>query len=190
MNKKRKSQVSYLAITLSLLIGFIGGVVFSAYRIPDIVSQIPANQQQAASTDEQIARHIKHLKESALANENDSEAWTKLAHAYFEANAFEEAIEAYLKVLEINPDNSPIYTDLGVMYRRSKEPEKAIDAFEKALKIDPTNLHAQFNIGIVLWHDLGNKNGAIESWEKVAELNPDYQISTGQTIVQLLQNAN
>ena len=188
MKTKQKTKMNYLAIILSLIIGFVSGIVFSAYKIPDIASQIPANQEQEGSTDEEIARHIKHLKETALANENDPEAWTKLAHAYFEANALNEAIEAYLKVLEITPDNSAIYTDLGVMYRRSNQPEKALEAFEKAIEIDPNNIHSQFNVGIVLFHDLEDKKGAVEAWKKVAEKKPDYQISTGQTIEQLLQN--
>jgi cytochrome c-type biogenesis protein CcmH/NrfG len=188
MKTKQKTKMNYLAIILSLIIGFVGGIVFSAYKIPDIASQIPVNQQQEGSTDEEIARHIKHLKETALAKENDPEAWTKLAHAYFEANALSEAIEAYLKVLEFTPDDSAIYTDLGVMYRRSNQPEKALEAFEKAIEIDPNNIHSQFNIGIVLFHDLEDKQGAVEAWKKVAEKKPDYQISTGQTIVQLLQN--
>lgn len=187
MSNKAKIKHSAVGIIISLLIGFVGGVVFSAYKTPDILSQIPGNQE-TARTDEEVARHIKHLEDKAAENDQDATAWTELAHAYFEANAFEKAIQAYQRVLALTPDNADIYTDLGVMYRRNKQPQEAIKAFEKAIELAPTNLHALFNVGIVLFHDLNDKEGAIKAWEKVATIEPDYQLSTGQTIKQLLAN--
>ncbi len=66
--------------------------------------------------------------------------------------------------------------------------KKAIESFSKAIELDATNIQAQFNIGIVLFHDLNDKNGAIEAWGKVASMQPDYQVSTGQNILQLIEN--
>ncbi len=190
MKKDTKSNNYYLTIIISLIIGFVSGVGFSVYRTPDIISGLPTVKQDSGPSDEEIAKHINHLKEAAEAKKDDPEAWTELAHAYFESNAFQEAIAAYTRVLEITPDNSAIYTDLGVMFRRNKQPEMAVEAFRKAIALDPSNLHAQFNVGIVLFHDLDDKEGAVKAWEKVAENDPDYRLSTGQTIEQLLQSVN
>lgn len=176
-----------VAITLSLLVGFAGGVVFSVYKIPSLSAQFPSNPQ-STNIDAEKKQHIQHLEESVAENDENIEAWTQLGHAYFDSDNFKKAIFAYNKVLKLDPNNSAIYSDLGVMYRRNSEPEKAIESFDKAIELDATNMQAQFNVGIVLFHDLNDKNAAIEAWEKVASIQPDYQVSTGQNILQLIEN--
>ena len=187
MKKPDKLMTGLVPIVISLIIGFIAGVVVTAYRTPSLVAQIPVNQQAGASKEE-AARHIKHLEESVKENSRDVESWTKLAHAYFEIGALSQAITAYTKILEIKPADTNAYTDIGVMYRRNKQPEKAIEAFKKAIELDQNNVRAQFNVGIVLFHDLDNKEDAIKAWEKVASLQPNYTLSTGQTIQQLVDS--
>ena len=61
-----------------------------------------------------------------------------------------------------------------------------LDAFKKAIAQDPENLQALFNIGVVQYHDLKDEDGAKKTWEKVAKVKPDFQLSTGQTLEQLL----
>ena len=48
-------------VTVSLLIGFLGGVVFTVYKSPSITSQLTGRGEQASN---QIdwAEHISHLK--------------------------------------------------------------------------------------------------------------------------------
>lgn len=58
-----KLMTKLVPIVVSLIIGFIGGVVVSAYRTPSLVAQIPANQQAGVSKEE-AERHIRHLEES------------------------------------------------------------------------------------------------------------------------------
>lgn len=174
-----------VAIVLSLLIGFVGGVGFAVYQIPSVISQLPTSGQSTTS-EEEVARHIKHLEEEVANNQSDPETWTKLAHAYFESDSYEKAIKAYLELIKLSPDNAANFNDLGVMYRRNGHPQDAIDSFRKGIELDSNNVHAQFNIGIVLFHDLNDKEGAIEAWEKVAVLQPNYAVSTGQTIRQLI----
>jgi len=84
-------------------------------------------------------------------------------------------------------DKSKAYQDLGVVYRRDDQFDKSIDAFEKAVAYDPKNYQALFNIGVVQYHDLDDEAGAKKAWKKVAEMKPDFQLSTGQSIQQLLE---
>ena len=92
-----------------------------------------------------------------------------------------------MQLIELSDEKSNIYTDLGVVYRRDGQHKKAIKSFEKALEHNKENLQAQFNIGVVLYHDLDDQQGAKQAWKKVAMLKPDFQLSTGQTIEQLLE---
>jgi tetratricopeptide (TPR) repeat protein len=90
---------------------------------------------------------------------------TKLGNAHFDKGDFGSAIEAYSKVLEKEPNNADVLTDLGIAHRRSGSPEKAVEAFRRAAQIDGSHLNSRYNLGVVLFHDLNDREGAIEAWE-------------------------
>lgn len=173
-------------VSIALLTGFIGGVVFTVYKAPSITSQLPGSSQ-ASSNQPDWKQHIKHLKESAEKDPENAETWSQLANAYYELQDYSKSIEAYNKYIPLIEDKSGAYQDLGVVYRRNGQFEEAIKAFEKAVAENPENLRALFNIGVVQYHDLNDESGAKTAWEKVAKANPDFQLSTGQTIKQLLE---
>lgn len=173
-------------VSISLLTGFIGGVVFTVYKSPSITSQLAGNGQ-ASSNQPDWKQHIKHLKESAENDPENTETWSQLANAYYEIQDYPKSIEAYNKLISLIDDKSGAYQDLGVVYRRNGQFEEAVEAFEKAVAHNPENLRALFNIGVVQYHDLDDESGAKTTWEKVAKANPDFQLSTGQTIKQLLE---
>ncbi|EKD33707.1 MAG: Tetratricopeptide TPR_1 repeat-containing protein [uncultured bacterium] len=177
----------FIAILISLIVGFTTGVVVTVYKAPSILSKMPQAQQQGPSPDE-IAKHIKHMEAEAAKNPQDFKGWIGLGNAYFDAEIPDKAINAYLKALALSPDSPDVLTDLGVMYRRNKQLDKAIEAFDKAAKIDTTHIQSRFNKGVVLFHDMNDKEGAIKAWEEVAKLQPAYSLSTGQTIQQLLES--
>lgn len=177
----------FLAILVSLIVGFTSGVAVTVYKAPSIFSKMPQAQQQGPSPDE-IVKHIKHMEAETAKNPQDFKVWVGLGNAYFDAEIPDKAINAYLKALALSPDNPDVLTDLGVMYRRNKQLDKAIEAFDKAAKIDTTHIQSRFNKGVVLFHDMNDKEGAIKAWEEVAKLQPAYSLSTGQTIQQLLES--
>ncbi len=176
----------FIAIVLALIVGFTAGVIVAVYTVPSILSKIPQTQQNGPSAKE-TEKHIKHMEAEVGKNPQDVKMWIDLGNAYFDSEFTEKAINAYLKALAISPDNPDVLTDLGVMYRRSKQSEKAIEVFDKAAQIDPNHAQSRFNKGVVLFHDMNDKEGAIKAWQEVAKLRPDYTVSTGQTILQLLE---
>lgn len=175
-----------IAIVLSLIVGYAGGVIVTVYKTPSIVSQLPGSQQNGP-TKQEMEKHIKHMETEVGKNPQDAMAWIGLGNAYFDFQAPEKAIDAYLKALALSPDNPGVLTDLGIMYRRIKQPQKAIEAFDKAAQVDPIHVQSRFNKGVVLYHDLNDKDGAIKAWQEVAKLQPNFAPSTGQTIQQLLE---
>jgi cytochrome c-type biogenesis protein CcmH/NrfG len=184
-NTQSQSQ-PIIAIVLALIVGFIAGVIVAVYTAPSILSKIPQTQQNAP-TQKEIENHIKHMEAEVAKDPQDVKTWINLGNAYFDSEFTEKAINAYLKALTLSPDNPDVLTDLGVMYRRNKQSEKAVEAFDKAAQIDPKHAQSRFNKGVVLFHDMNDKEGAIKAWQEVAKLRPDYTVSTGQTILQLLE---
>ncbi len=186
MINKLLTTSKIVLVSISLLAGFIGGVVFTVYKSPSITSQL-AGVNQNSSNQPNWPEHISHLEESAKNDPDNAETWSQLANAYFEIQDFQKSIEAYNKLISLLDDKSGAYQDMGVVYRRNGQFEEAIEAFEKAIAHDPNNIRALFNIGVVQYHDLDDESGAKKTWEKVAATNPDFQLSTGQTIKQLLE---
>ncbi|MGB3209958.1 MAG: tetratricopeptide repeat protein [Desulforhopalus sp.] len=185
INKIAKASKLTLVI-VSLFVGFLGGVVFTVYQSPSITSKLAGNSQSQAN---QIdwPQHISHLKENLDEDPNNADTWSQLANAYYEIQDYKQSIEAYHKVISLVDEKSKVYQDLGVVYRRDGQFEKSIEAFEKATAENPDNLRALFNIGVVQYHDLDDEAGAKKTWQKVADVKPDFQLSTGQTIQQLVE---
>jgi len=173
-------------VTVSLLVGFLGGVVFTVYKSPALTSQLAGAGQQS-SNQMNWPQHISHLEESIKKDPNNAEFWEQLANAYYEIQDFKKSIETYLQLITLVDEKSVVYQDLGVVYRRDGQFEKSIEAFKKAIVDNPDNIQALFNIGVVQYHDLDDEAGARKTWEKVADVNPDFQLSTGQTIRQLIE---
>jgi len=73
-------------------------------------------------------------------------------------------------------------------YRRSGQPRKAIEKFDKAVAVDPKHETARFNKGIVLMHDLGDRDGAIRTWEDLLEINPLAMAGNNQSVDQMVKH--
>ncbi len=188
-----KNSTALLISLIALGIGFLGGVVLSAYKtgsgIPVPGHQAPPRQQ--ASRQQQITKdqseRIRTLEKAVASNPEDTDSWIRLGHLYFDTDNYEGAIRAYEKSLALSPDNANVHTDLGIMYRRNGQPEKAVEAFDKAIKIDPDHEVSRFNKGIVLLHDLNDQEGALRAWEALVERNPAAMTPGGQPLKEMLK---
>jgi len=165
-------QTLYICIAVALLVGFLGGVIYSD-RSPSPGGQMAQQANQPLPQQQnQIIQAIESLQFAVQQNPDNAEAWTQLGHAYFDSNQPAKAIEAYAKSLAIIPSNPPVLTDLGVMYRSNGQPDKAIESFDQALQASPGFEQALFNKGIVLYNDLGDLENALQAWRELLIVNP------------------
>ncbi|WP_457554057.1 tetratricopeptide repeat protein [Desulfobacula sp.] len=185
-----KKQTLIVAVVVSLFIGFIGGTIYSSFKLASDKSVqlqsnvIPNNNQTIEQKDHSIefSAKILQLEQYLEQNPKDAEAWTQLGHLFFDSSQPKNAIEAYEKSLAIAPGKTGVLTDLGVMYRRNNQPQKAIELFDKAILIDPSFETARFNKGIVLLHDLHDLEAGIKAWEEIVELNPMATAPNGESM--------
>lgn len=173
-------QTFYVTVMLAVIIGFLAGVVFTIYRTGG--QPTPARESLAKQESQAILR----LEADVTANPDNIDAWTQLAHLYFDTSNYNKAIGAYTKALAIRPDAN-LWTDLGVMYRRAGNPTKAIESFEQAIAMDPGHLQSRFNKGIVLHFDLDRTDEALEVWQSVLALNNDYRMGNNQLLREFLE---
>ncbi len=192
-----KKNTMLLASFICLAVGFLGGVVFSAYKsgsgvpMPASIPQQSQQPQQQAAQEETItedqAKRILALEKEVAANPDNGDSWTQLGNLYFDTSNFESAIRSYKKSLALKPNNANVQTDLGVMYRRAGQPQEAIKAFEKAIRIDPKHEIARFNTGIVFLHDLNDREGALKAWQDLVNINPAAMTPGGKPLAEMIK---
>ena len=178
-----KRQTLMTSVVIALMVGFFGGLVFGVYKSG---TSLPAGAGGQSSPNAGRAGMLAKLEERVRSNPNDTDAWIQIGHISFDSQQYERAIEAYEKALALKPNNAPVLTDLGVMYRRTQKPREAIKRFDQAIAADPKLEQPRFNKGIVLMHDLKDREGAIKAWEGLLAVNPLARAPNGQTVDEMV----
>lgn len=187
-----KTSNMYLIALVTLSIGFLGGVLFSSYRMASMTpapkgesapqampgSAPPAQMPMTKAQSDTLAA----LLQATQATPDNVKAWTQLGHLYFDMGRNEKAIQAYEKSLALDPNRPDVWTDLGVMYRRAGNSKKSVESFDRALSFNSRHEVALFNKGVVLMHDLNDQDAAITAWKALVEINPNAKAPNGQLI--------
>jgi tetratricopeptide (TPR) repeat protein len=104
----------------------------------------------------------------------ESEAWFQKGLELEETGApVEEAVEAYQKVLEINPEAAGALVNLGTIYYRQHKFVEAETYYRDAIDADPNYPLAQFNLGN-LYDEQGRLDEAFHHYQNALDLNPNY----------------
>ena len=84
-----------------------------------------------------------------------------------------QVIEAYLKVVELNPEAAGALVNLGTIYYRQRKFSEAEKYYRQAIEADPGYPLAQFNLGN-LYDEQGRVAEALEHYRRALHLNPQY----------------
>jgi tetratricopeptide (TPR) repeat protein len=104
----------------------------------------------------------------------ESEDWFQKGLDLEETGApVEQAVEAYRKVLELNPGAAGALVNLGTIYYRQHRFAEAEEYYKKALAADPQYPLAQFNLGN-LYDEQGRSPEAFQYYRNALDLNPAY----------------
>jgi tetratricopeptide (TPR) repeat protein len=86
---------------------------------------------------------------------------------------WEEAIDAYRRVVAIDPTYAAAWNNLGLLLHRMGEYEEAQSSYRTALEQDERCCQAAYNLGS-LHEDRGNVDLAVRHYRLALELAPDY----------------
>ena len=104
-------------------------------------------------------------------NNNMFLAYAKLGLALWEKNCTDEALVAYNKALELNPESDTVYNNLGVVYIDGlADNQEALKCFLKAIELNPNYTLAYFNAGRA-YENLGMAQESASYYQMAIDLN-------------------
>lgn len=113
-------------------------------------------------------------RKPAVNRTRESEVWFQKGLELEETGApVEEAVDAYHKVLELNPGAAGALVNLGTIYYRLRKFPEAEKYYAKAVQADPSYPLAQFNLGN-LFDEQNRIPEAFDHYRRALNLNPQY----------------
>ena len=121
---------------------------------------------------------VKSFPEQKPANpavrQREAEAWFQRGLGLEEAGAPpQQAIEAYRKAVELNPEAAGALVNLGTIHYRMRKFQEAERYYKDAVAADPRYALAHFNLGN-LYDEQGDIERAEQNYRAALKLNPQY----------------
>jgi tetratricopeptide (TPR) repeat protein len=143
---------------------------YSTYSSKDIEKITKEENGIIAKT--QYNEKDKSSQVSGYAKETEDESVDKGIN-YFKNQKYDEAIDAFSRAIQINPNKADIYNNRGLSYKMKGDLDNAIIDFNKAVEIDPTYEKAYYNMGSAYFKK-GDFDKAIKEFDKTIEINPGF----------------
>jgi tetratricopeptide (TPR) repeat protein len=91
---------------------------------------------------------------------------------FYHQREFLKAIQAYQKVIEIDPTYIEAHNNLGIVYQEIGNVNKALEAYQKAIELNPQYEKAYNNLGILFYLKDRNEE-SVEAFQKAIAINPN-----------------
>ncbi len=107
------------------------------------------------------------------------EDWFERGLSFLKSQQYEEAIKAFSRAIEINPDCVEAYNNRGIAWCQKGDYDRATANNAMALEINPRCTEAYNNQGAV-WFYKGDYERAIANYTRALEINPHCAEACGQ----------
>jgi tetratricopeptide (TPR) repeat protein len=140
----------------------------SAYtpEAPPVTSQTPS-----AINIEPLGKENLSIQPNT-SQQNETE-WFKVGVTRFNQGRYEESLQAYDKVIQVNQQNAAAWNNRGIVLGLLGKSDAALQSFMKATSINSSFAEAWFNLGIA-YDFFEEYNNAIEAYTRATEINPNY----------------
>jgi hypothetical protein len=98
-------------------------------------------------------------------------AWITLGNTYILLKRYHDAIDAYHRAINLNPEYADALHGLGIAYYELTRYNEAIDVFRQALRLDPKNASLLYCLGTA-YAGTGNRLAALEVAKELRSLDP------------------
>jgi tetratricopeptide (TPR) repeat protein len=129
----------------------------------------------AGRFDEAIVE-LEQAIEAGVTRHEMEEIYTILGNTYDNLDLYDEAIDAHMKALELDPDYFQAWVNLGITYRHKGDLDRAEESYNKALNLEPDYAELHASIGAL---DIfkGEPEKAIVALERAIELDSQLAVA-------------
>jgi tetratricopeptide (TPR) repeat protein len=125
-----------------------------------------------------VAKHddegaIEVAREALVRDDDSAEAYQLIGRAHLHQGELQSAIDAFVKVLEIDPSHGYAMNNLGLAYLRSNQNQKAVEILTQAAEFLPQVAYVQNNLGVAL-ERVGQVDEAKLAYARATNLSPKY----------------
>lgn len=111
---------------------------------------------------------LDYANKGIFINKTDAFAYYRKGFVYFEAEDYDDALEAYLEAEKLTPDVPAfydMYARMSVIYSTKKQHEKALEYLDKALKLNKKAYDLHYSKGYILLYDLKKYSEALKEFK-------------------------
>ncbi len=150
------------------------GPPINKMREESLIKQVPSPFPPVARKDETSSQPIGVEQEGGKGRVPTSEV---LYHfnsgvTFYNQKEFSRAIQAYKKVLELDPAYVEAYNNLGIIYQMIGDVDRASEAYRKSTEINPRYERGYNNLGILFLLQ-GRYDEALDAFQKALAINPN-----------------
>jgi tetratricopeptide (TPR) repeat protein len=101
----------------------------------------------------------------------------KLAKALGAQGKREQAVDLYLRAIEIDPGFAEAVVNLGILYGQMGErhADDALRCLRRAVDLNPESARTHYNLGVALSRRRGQADDAIQSFEAAISIDPGHK---------------
>ncbi len=181
------SVQAYTLAVICLLMGIAGGWFIRGSQVPAAAAGVESAQSSSSAPSGMVAQPTPEqlkkmadtqagpLLERLKSDPNNAELLANVGNVYYDVQQYPTAIDFYQRALKSQPANAGVRTDMATAYWYMGNADGAIAEFNKALTYQPNNANTLFNLGIVKWQGKMDIKGAVASWQKLLDTNPNYE---------------
>jgi cytochrome c-type biogenesis protein CcmH len=139
-----------LSLLLPAALVVIAGIAFATYAMignPGIPSQPLAGRAMPAATDMDLDEAVKRIEAELKKNPDDLRGWTVVAPVYRGLGRYDDAINAYRRVLALSAPTADTETDLAetlLLKAGGGMVPEALQLLQSAAKRDPNHVRSRF----------------------------------------------
>ena len=178
------SSQAYALSVVCLLIGLAGGwLVRGSQSASTTTAQNlaanggaegmgqPSPEQMRRMADKQAAPVLEQLQKEP----ENADLLVRVGNIYYDTQQFPIAIDYYQRALKAKPSDASVRTDMATAYWYTGNADLAVAEFNRALSDEPNKPNTLFNLGIVQWQGKMDIKGALASWQRLLNTNPNYE---------------
>jgi len=119
----------------------------------------------------------------AWAQVNSTQGWLEQGNELIANGSYEEAVSAFDKVIQTDPNNKIAWINEGAALTRLNKTDEALKAYQKALEITNKTLEANPHDAMawsekgLLLHNVGDYDGAAEAFDNATNIDPENEMA-------------